>query len=350
MNRIYCTVWSDKAGGYIAVSELCRRKGKKSSSCTSSGASRLRLALKMLSASIMLTFGSNAMALPTGGAVVDGSATIISNTSSMTINQSSQSAVVNWQGFNIAAGEAVNFAQPDSSSVALNRVLGSDPSNIFGSLTANGQVFLVNPNGVLFGNSASVNVGGMVASTLNISNADFMAGKYNFTGNSTASVQNAGSIHADGGYIALLGANVSNAGVLSAQLGTVALAAGNVITLDVAGDGLLNIAIDEGVMNGLVENGGLIQADGGRVLLSTQAAGSLLQTVVNNTGIIQAQTIQNKDGVIKLLGGMQSGTVNVAGTLDASAPNGGDGGFIDTSAARVNIDPDVKITTAAANG
>jgi hypothetical protein len=228
-------------------------------------------------------------------------------------------------------------------------VIGADPSSILGNLSANGKVFLVNPNGILFGKGASVNVGGLVASTLNISDSDFMAGNYKFAG-AGGSVLNQGSIHADGGYVALLGANVSNQGIINARLGSVALAAGNAITLDVAGDGLLNVAINEGAVQALVNNGGMIQADGGQVLMTAQAAGNLLQTAVNNTGVIQAQTIENHNGVIKLLGDMQSGTVNVGGKLDASAPDTGNGGFIETSAAHVKVNDNARITTSAPQG
>ncbi|WP_296529855.1 YDG domain-containing protein, partial [Rhodoferax sp.] len=148
-----------------------------------------------------------------------------------------------------------------------------------------------------------------------------------------------------------LGANVGNDGVISAQLGTVALAAGNAITLDVAGDGLLNVTVNEGAMNALAQNGGLIQADGGQVLLTSRSASALLPSAVNNTGVIRAQTlVTGEDGSIMLMGDMQSGTVNVGGTLDASAPVGGNGGFVETSAAYVKIANDVKITTAAAQG
>jgi large exoprotein involved in heme utilization and adhesion len=173
-------------------------------------------------------------------------------------------------------------------------------------------VFLVNPNGILFGKGASVNVQGLVASTLGVSDADFMAGKYGFAGASTKAVSNLGSIAAaDGGYVALLGASVSNQGTISARLGTVALAAGQGVTLDIAGDSLLKVNVDQGALKALVKNGGLIQADGGQVLMTAQAAGQLLNTVVNNTGVVQAQTVQSQGGVIKLLGDMASGTVNV---------------------------------------
>src|SRR5450759_3809060 len=356
MNRIYRSIWNDKTGTFVAASENAKSDGKKSSpgatAVAGAVAGNTRFVRKGLavSLSLMLAFGPNVYAGPTGGAVSAGSASIAGGAGKTTISQSSQNVAINWQGFNIGQGEAVQFVQPNSNSVALNRVLGSDPSSILGSLSANGKVFLLNPNGILFGQGAQVNVGGLVASTLNITDGDFMAGRYKFAGAGNGTILNQGSINADGGYVALLGANVSNEGVISAKLGTVALAAGNAVTLDMAGDGLLNVTVNQGAVNALVQNGGVIRADGGQVLLTAQAAGNLLQSVVNNTGVIQAQTIENHNGTIKLLGDMQSGTVNVSGTLDASAPNGGNGGFLETSAATVNIANDAKITTAAPMG
>jgi filamentous hemagglutinin family protein len=313
-------------------------------------AARPRLALKGLTVSVMLAFGSGAWALPTGGVVVEGAANIVPGAGKTTINQSSQNAAINWQSFSIGKSEAVQFVQPNANSVALNRVLGSDGSSILGSLSANGKVFLVNPNGILFGRGAEVNVGSLVASTRDIGNADFMAGRYKFSGAGTGSVVNEGSINANGGYVALLGASVSNQGTIQANLGTVALAAGNAMTLDVAGDGLLNVTVDQGAVNALVDNGGLIRADGGQVLLTAQAAGNLLTTVVNNSGVIEARSFVSHNGTIKLLGDMQTGTVNVGGTLDASAPDGGNGGFIETSAAHVRVQDSARVTTAAAQG
>jgi len=285
-----------------------------------------RLVMNGLAVSVMLALGSNAHALPTGGAVSAGSATISGGAGTMTITQSSQNAAINWQSFNIGQVEAVRFVQPNSSSVALNRVTGPDPSSILGSLSANGKVFLVNPNGILFAQGAQVNVAGLVASTRNISDGDFMAGNYNFSGNSSGTVVNRGSINADGGYVALLGATVSNEGTIIAKLGTVALASGNAFTLDLAGDGLLNVAVSQGAVDALVQNGGMIRADGGQVLLTAQSAGNLLQSAVNNTGVIQAQTVENHNGTIRLLADMQSGTVNLSGTLDASGTGAGQTG------------------------
>jgi filamentous hemagglutinin family protein len=304
----------------------------------------------ILAGLLTLACAAGAHALPMGGQVAAGGASMTAGPGNLTVNQSTSSAVINWQSFSIGQGEAVAFVQPNSQSVALNRVLGADPSSILGSLSANGKVFLVNPNGVLFASGAQVNVAGLVASTLDITDADFMAGRYHFAGTSRETVRNQGSINADGGYVALLGANVSNDGVISARLGSVALGAGEAITLDVAGDGLLSVAVDKGAVDALVANGGLIQADGGKVMLSARAAGQLLRTAVNNTGVIEARTLQNRDGSISLMGDADSGVVNVSGRLDASAPNGGNGGFIETSAATVNVDSAATITTASVGG
>ncbi|HEX8307426.1 MAG TPA: filamentous hemagglutinin N-terminal domain-containing protein, partial [Allosphingosinicella sp.] len=307
--------------------------------------------LALLGGAAILPNGAaaHAQAVPAGGSVSGGSATIATGSNSVTVNQSSQNVAINWQSFSVDKGSAVVFVQPNSASVALNRVTGADPSVILGSLTANGKVFLVNPNGILFGKGSNVNVGGLVASTLNVSDSDFMAGRYAFSG-AGGTVLNQGTIVADGGYVALLGANVGNEGTIQANLGTVALAAGEAITLDVAGDGLLNVAIDKGAVNALVNNGGLLRSDGGQVLMTAQAAGQLLRTAVNNSGIIEARTVENRNGVIKLLGDMESGTMKVAGTLDASAPNGGHGGFVETSAATVTIVDGVTVTTVAPQG
>jgi filamentous hemagglutinin family protein len=351
MNLIHRSIWNDQTGTFVAVSENTRSAGKRASSCTAVGG-QARFGLNILAVSLMMACGASALAQPAGGVVSAGSATIGGTSGNMTITQTTPNVAINWQSFGVKAGESVQFVQPGSSSVALNRVIGANPSGIFGSLSSNGKVFLVNPNGILFGQGASVNVGGLVASTLAISDANFMANNYKFSGAGTGSVVNQGTINAaDGGYVALLGANVSNEGVIAAKLGTVALAAGNAVTLDMAGDKLLNVTVDQGAVNALVENGGMLRADGGQVLMTTQAAGSLLSNAVNNTGVVQAQTlVTGENGTIKLLGGMETGTMNVAGLLDASAPNGGNGGFVETSAAKVKVQNGARVTTAAVQG
>lgn len=347
MNHIHRSIWNRSTGTFVAVSEHACNSGK-AASAGSPGDVAFRI--KAVSLLVMLACGSVAMAQPTGGVVTSGNATIAGPSNQLTITQTTPNAAINWQGFGIAAGESVRFVQPDSRSIALNRVVGNDPSAIHGSLSANGTVFLINPHGILFGRGSNVNVGGLVASTLNLSDDDFEAGRYRFSGSGNGTVVNQGFIRAaDGGYVALLGAGVTNQGDVVAQKGTVALAAGRSLTLDMAGDRLLSVSVDEGTVNALVENGGLLQADGGRVIMTTQAASSLMSNAVNNTGVIQARTLENRNGTILLLGGLQTGTMQVGGTLDASAPNGGDGGFIETSAASVKISG-VNVTTAAARG
>jgi large exoprotein involved in heme utilization and adhesion len=215
--------------------------------------------------------------------------------------------------------------------MALNRVMSSDPSRIYGQLNANGQVFLVNAAGVLFAPGSSVNVGGLVASTLDISNADFAAGnmRFNKTSGATGQVLNQGTLTAsDGGYVALIGPQVSNEGTIVARLGTVAMGAGNAVTLDMHGDGLINLQVDSAALSALASNSGAIQADGGLVVLAARSGGDPLATVLNNSGTVQARSLTSKNGVIRLEGG-ETGVVAVSGTLDASGyGNGQTGGTV----------------------
>jgi len=267
-------------------------------------------------------------ALPTNGQVVAGSGGIAASGNVLTVNQFSDKLTAQWDTFNIGAAAKVNFVQPSRSSIALNRVMSSDPSRIYGQLNANGQVFLVNAAGILFAPGSSVNVGGLVASTLDISNADFAAGNLRFSNNSgaTGQVLNQGTLTAsEGGYVALIGPQVGNEGAISAQRGTVALGAGNSVTLDMHGDGLLNLQVDGTALAALASNSGTIQADGGLVVMAARAGGDPLATVLNNSGTVQARSLTNKNGVIRLEGG-DSGVVAVSGTLDASGYGAGQTG------------------------
>jgi filamentous hemagglutinin family protein len=245
--------------------------------------------------------------------------------------------------------------QPSATAVAVNRIFDTNGTQILGRLNANGQVYLINPNGILFGQGAQVNVGALVASTLGFNDASLNGSSRTFSGTGTGSIVNQGTINAtgsggSGGFVALLGNNVSNQGAITAPQGTVALGAGSSTTLTFQNNSLLKMQVDQSVLNTLADNGGLIRADGGLVLMSAGAKDALLASVVNNTGFIEARTVQEHNGTIILLGGMTAGTVHVGGTLDASAPNGGHGGFIETSAAHVNIATAANITTAAPAG
>ena len=341
MNRIYRLVWSKKRRDYIPAAEVVRAKDKQGKG---------RFFWRILLALVLLLPAAIASALPTDGQISVGSGSIAQDGSTLTVTQSSAKLAVNWQSFGIGQGETVNFVQPGSSAIALNRVLGSDPSAIYGRLNANGQVFLLNPNGILFGPSAQVNVGGLVASTLGLSDSDFLVGNYRF-GGSGGSVINRGSLVArDGGYIALLGGQVSNEGYIQANLGTAAVAAGNTATLDFAGDSLLSVQVNQGTLDALAQNKQLIRADGGKVVMTAKGADAVLQSLVNNEGVIEARTAENRQGTILLLGDMGDGTVRLSGTLDASAPNGGDGGFVETSAAHVQVADGARVTTATFGG
>src|SRR5688572_16617237 len=256
--------------------------------------------------------------LPTYGHVAHGAARISQTPGNMQIQQSSDKAVLNWQSFSIGSNAAVNFQQPASSSVALNRVLGNDPSQIYGSLTATGRVFLVNPTGIYFAPGANVSVGSLVASTLSITDDDFLAGRYLFSNPGGAeSVVNDGNIFSHSGYTALLGPQVANNGFIFANMGSVALAAGDRVSLDMVGDNLIRVNVEQSALDAAVVNTGGIDAFGGNVLLRAHSANALLDTVLNTTGIVRATGLSLQGGEIVLDGGSR-GSAAIAGEVTSS--------------------------------
>ena len=287
--------------------------------------------------------------LPVAGSVVSGSASITKSSDVMTINQSTSSATITWDSFSIGSGKTVNFIQPSSSSVALNKVLGSNPSHIFGTLNANGHVFLSNPNGILFSPTASVSTGGLIATTLNMMEADFTANKFRFAGDSTNSIDNQGNINTSAGGVALVAAKIYNSGTISANNESVLMGVGSDVTVDF-GD-TYKIQVNKGVAESIIDNSGSIVADGGLVYLTSQSSDDIRASAINNSGLIQAQTLETgEDGAIYLMGHMGKGTLAVGGTIDASAPNGGDGGFVETSASDVNFMDSFFVNTVSAYG
>ena len=344
MNKSYALVWNQATGCWNVASEWARRRGKggRSKAVLAAGVSLLGLLSQ-----------SPAFALPNGAAVVAGDAALHTSTNGkhMTIDQQSDKLITNWNQFNVASDESVSFHQPGQNAIALNRVIGTQGSDIQGRIDANGKVFLVNPNGVVFGKSAQVNVGGLVVSTQNIADKDFLAGNYRFAGDSSAGVSNHGSLLASqGGSVALLGAQVSNNGVIRAQMGSVALGAGKDFNVNFDGNGLLNLQVNRGTMDALVHNGGLLKADGGQVLMTAKSANGLLQTVVSNLGVVEAKTLQNKAGKIVLDGG-DSGIVQVAGRQDASAlGTQGNGGQVENRGAKIEVHSAALVDTRADNG
>ena len=279
-----------------------------------------------------------ALAAPIGHQVVSGRVVVTAPTTTQTvITQGTASAIVNWQQFSIGAAEHVDIRQPNASSVLLNRVIGNNPSEIYGRLSANGKVFLVNPNGVLFGRGSQVSVGALVASTLDIANDDFLAGRFYFSGNSTAAVNNQGHLEAAArGTVALLGGHVNNDGTILAQLGTAALVAGEKIVLDFEGDGLTKIRVDQGAVAALVANRGMIIADGGQAVMSASAAQALADTVLNQQGVVRARSLVERDGKIVLDGGAHGVTLN-SGALDATGGAGLKGGTVNVLGHQVGL-------------
>lgn len=273
---------------------------------------------------------------PSGGVVTSGSAAITQNGTITNINQSTQKASINWSTFSIGATETVNFNQPNTSSITLNRIVGNEKSVIDGALNANGQVWILNSNGVLFGKNASINTSGLLATTKSLSDSDFQAGNYTFSGDSKASILNLGTIEiANNGYATLLANTVSNEGTIKAIKGTIELAGGDAFNINLNGNSLVNLTVTKGVLEALVENKGALIANGGEIYLTTNAVNDLLKGVVNNTGIIEAQTLDDVTGKIELYA--HGGVVKVGGTLLA------EGGFIETSGKEFFIDPIAKI-------
>lgn len=341
MNRRYRLVWSTVRGGWVVAAETAR------GACR--GCANAAMGTVLLLAGALTPLQSQAG--PQDGQVTSGSASISQAGATTTITQSSQNVSLTWKSFNTLPQEKVNFVQPSASAIAVNRILDTNGTQFLGQLNANGQVYLINPNGVLFGAGAQVNVGGLVASTLNLNDADLAASQRTFSGSGAGSVVNQGTISTPvGGYVALIGNTASNQGTINTPQGTAALGAGNTVTLTFQNNQLLKVVVDQSVLNSLADNGGLIRADGGVVLMSAGAKDSLLASVVSNSGVLQARTMENRNGTIVLLGGMAAGTTTVGGTLDASAPAGGNGGFIETSAAHVKVANTAKITTLAATG
>lgn len=269
-----------------------------------------------------MLFTTTVLANPVLNNVAAGNIDIQQLPNSTVINQSSQKAIINWQSFNIGAQESTHFQQPVGG-IALNRISPTQgASSIYGSLTATGQIILVNPAGLFFGPSAYVNVGGLIASTADISNQNFLNGNYQFThvDGYGGSIINQGTIiAANNGLIALIGNRVSNEGLIQAKLGKVVLASGHAVTLSFAGNDLINFAIDQKSTSvGGVNNTGSIIADGGTIIVSAKAAQSVLDNVINMEGVLQARSVGQKDGEIILLGDTEAGVVRVAGDIDVS--------------------------------
>jgi len=295
--------------------------------------------MKALCALVAACFAGEVSANPTGPAVVSGAATFTSAGSTLTVTNS-PNAIINWRGFSIGAGEATRFQQQSASSAVLNRVVGQDPSAILGTLWSNGRVFLVNPNGILFGQGSRVDVAGLVASTLNITDGDFLGGRLKFQAGAVAnSIVNQGEVHsATGGNIYLVSPDITNSGVISSPSGEIILAAGKSVSLvDI---GTPNLKVEVTADPGQARNLGRMVADSGRI--------GVYAGLINQQGVVRADTATQdatgrivfkasdttllEDGSVTSAAGAKGGEIQVLGNkvgltgnaqVDASGETGG---------------------------
>jgi len=290
--------------------------------------------------------------LPSGGSISWGSGSIETTGSSMTVRQNSENMIADWNSFNIGSSASVEFVQPGSDATALNRIHSESPSRIEGQLSSNGRVFLLNSSGIIIGQDAQVNVGGLLATSLEMADDEFLNGHYQLVGHAhSGDIVNNGTIRVpEGGVIALVAPVVDNRGYIDARKGEVLLASAGSVLLRFGGDDGISYEIDAGAVDAVTGNSGVVSANGGLVVMTAEAANELSGAAVNNSGIVEARTVSGKEGRIVLLSDMQSGTTLVSGTLDASAPDGGDGGFIETSGAKVQIADGTGITTRSETG
>lgn len=261
-----------------------------------------------------------AQANPTGGVVANGTASIVSQGNLLQITNSN-GAIINWNGFSIGLNEITQFIQSGANSAVLNRVVGTDPSTLLGTLQSNGRVFLINPNGLTFGAGAVIDTAGFVGSTLGLSDADFLAGRLNFTnGAGAGSIDNQGTIKTpSGGSVYLIAPDITNSGIISAPNGQVLLAAGQSVLLVDAGTPDLQVQITAG---GSAVNLGSIMAQSGDI--------GIYGAVIRQAGIVNADTVtRNAEGKI-IFGATEDITLEAGSVTSASGgPNGvRDGGEI----------------------
>ena len=326
---IYKLIFSKRLNALVVVGEICSSQGKAPGTTrvtkrSGPGLVQLVRILGIFSSGVLLVSSAWAApainALPTGGQVAQGSASINQHGAQMDINQASQRAVINWQSFDVGANAKVHIVQPDQAAVLLNRVVTNKPSEIYGKIDANGQVILVNNNGIVFGQDGSASASSFTASTLDINDQDFMAGKNNFTSKgSQGEIVNHGTIEAkNGGYIALLGAKISNDGKIITHNGTVAMAAADSIAIPVTASGKIKIELSTASVNAAVENikNGVIVTEGGDVYLQAAAANNAMASV-KNAG--QIDTSGEQAGKAILLA--DNGEIKVDGAITANSNN-----------------------------
>jgi filamentous hemagglutinin family protein len=359
MNKAYRLIWSKAKDAWVIAAEIVKGNG---------GPPPITVGAIVVAAALSLAAGG-ASALPTAPTVVNGTVGMTTTGNTLTVTNSPNS-IINWQAFSIAANETVRFNQQGALSAILNRVTGADPSQILGALQSNGRVFLINPNGIIFGQGSRIDVAGLVASSLGISNSDFLAGSYRFSGDAAAgAVKNQGTITTtSGGMVWLISPNVENSGIITSPNGSVMLAAGQsvhmvdpqrpeiAVVVSAPTDKAVNMGEilvqggNAGMYGSLVSQQGVLNADsvvagpGGKIFLK-----STVSTTLGANSVTSANAMDTGDGGRIIV--WSDGDTKVAGTLSATGgANGGNGGFIETSGTHVKIDGTTRVNTLAPSG
>ena len=324
-----------------------------------------------LQAAAVLAFASPALlqqataqpapgARPVGGVVVGGSASIGQTAAQTTVNQASQRAAIDWRSFDVGRDHTVQFQQPNSAAVVLNRVVGPDPSAIAGRIAANGQVVITNQSGVVFHQGAQVEAAGLIVSAAGISTPNFMAGRmvFDIAPKRDAAVTNAGTITVkEAGLAALVAPRVANSGVIDARMGRVVLAGASTHTVDLYGDGLLSIDVtgqvreaprgaDGKPVTALVTNTGTVVADGGHVLLTAKAADGIVQNLVQAGGRLQANAAGGRAGTVVVAG--VGGSVRIEGRVAADGAQAGS--VLATASDRVTVAAGARVSANGSGG
>jgi filamentous hemagglutinin family protein len=262
--------------------------------------------------------------------------------------------VIDWRSFNIQPSETTRFNQPNASAVMLNRVSSSKPSQILGTLDANGNIILINPNGVFFGPTSKTDVNGLIATTADLTNQNFMQGNMNFStpGNPNAQVVSEGTITAgQAGLVGLVAPTVINSGTINAKLGHVNLSSGDTFTLDTYGDGLITLGVSDAVKQQLIKNSGTINAAGGTIQLTAGAGRKVVSSLISVPGRLDAPTATMQNGEIDITNAAPSGQVQVGGTLNATGARARQtGGTINVTGNQVTLSAGARIDASGSAG
>ncbi|MEY4469813.1 MAG: hypothetical protein RIT20_154, partial [Pseudomonadota bacterium] len=336
MNKVYRVIFNEVTATWTVVAEIARSCGKRSSLVKKMA--KLAAVMGLASQMELAAAGPPAPTeLPTQGQVAAGIARIgregTASAPVLNIDQSSQRAVINWGTFNVGSSGTVNFNQPNAQAATLNRVRDANPSQIFGKVNAPGQVTFINPAGVYFGKSAVLDVGAVTATTMNQSDAQFMAGKSEFARNGAAgAVVNEGTIRAAlGGYVALLAPQVRNEGLIVAQQGTVVMAGAEAVKLNFdPASKLASITVSPSLIATLIENKTAVQAPEGLIILSATALDAMTGQIINS-GQLNASSLTRQGGRILL----QSGKVQLSATSVLQAKGPTQGGEVHIQAQRI---------------